>query len=207
MAAAKPAREGLSLERMSAFGKVALGVLFLLALGTVYFIGFYVDLAEEISNARDRETALQGELTRAQAARAVYQQDRDEKERREQLAHEQKKVLPDDPETPAFLSALQGAAIMAGVNLTSWSPTEEVPKEFYAKVPMRLTFTGKFHQVGKFFHSVGQLNRIINMENIHIKVAKDAAADVEVSVDCLATAFRAVKLEEAGAAKRRGTGR
>jgi len=205
--APKPGREPSSLERMGPVGKFGLGFLFFILIGAGYFIGFYEELAEQITAAQDRELSLGGELQRAQASKAAYQRDLEEKTRREQLGREQKKILPDDPETPAFLSALQGSAIIAGVNLTSWSPTEEVPREFYAKVPMKLTLTGKFHQVVKFFHSVGQVDRIINIENIQLKSVKDKEADIEVSVECLATAFRAVRLEDAGAAKRRGAGR
>jgi type IV pilus assembly protein PilO len=192
---------------MGPVGKFGLAFLFVLLIGSGYLIGFYEELAEQITAAQDREGALRGELQRAQASKEAYQRDLEEKTRREQLGREQKKILPDDPETPAFLSALQGSAIIAGVNLTSWSPTEEVPREFYAKVPMKLTLTGKFHQVVKFFHSVGQLDRIINIENIQFKAVTDKTADIEVSVECLATAFRAVRLEEAGASKRRGAGR
>lgn len=205
--AAKPGREASSIERMGPVGKFGLTFLFVLLIGAVYFIGFFEELLEQITAAHDRESALRAELQRALASKEAYQRDLEEKTRREQLGREQKKVLPDDPETPAFLSALQGSAIIAGVNLTSWSPTEEVPREFYAKVPMKLTLTGKFHQVVKFFHSVGQLDRIINIENIQLKSVQDKEADVEVSVECLATAFRAVRLEEAGASRRRGAGR
>ncbi|HLM75976.1 MAG TPA: type 4a pilus biogenesis protein PilO [Polyangiaceae bacterium] len=205
--AAKPGREPSSLERMGPVGKFGLAFLFVLLIGSGYLIGFYEELAEQITAAQDREGALRGELQRAQASKEAYQRDLEEKTRREQLGREQKKILPDDPETPAFLSALQGSAIIAGVNLTSWSPTEEVPREVYAKVPMKLTLTGKFHQVVKFVHSVGQLDRIINIENIQFKAVTDKTADIEVSVECLATAFRAVRIEEAGASKRRGAGR
>ena len=99
-------------------------------------------------------------------------------------------------------------ATIAGVNLTSWSPLDESVGEFYAKVPMKLTLAGKFHQVAKFFHGVGQLDRIINIENIQAKVAAVAAKnadEVDIVVDCLATAFRAVRASDA--TKRRGTGR
>lgn len=205
--AAKPGREASSIERMGPVGKFGLTFLFVLLIGAAYFIGFFEELLEQITAAQGRENALRAELVRALASKEAYQRDLEEKTRREQLGREQKKVLPDDPETPAFLSALQGSAIIAGVNLTSWSPTEEVPREFYAKVPMKLTLTGKFHQVVKFFHSVGQLDRIINIENIQLKSVQDKEADVEVSVECLATAFRAVRLEEAGASRRRGAGR
>jgi type IV pilus assembly protein PilO len=49
----------------------------------------------------------------------------------------------------------------------------------------------------KFFYGVGQLDRIINIENIQIKKpSKTRGEEVEVEVECLATAFRAVKAGE-----------
>ena len=209
--AAKPgAAGGSSLDRLHPAGKVGLAALFVVLIGALYFMAFYDDLSTQITAAKQREAALRAELTRAQASKEAYQKDLDEKVRREQLGHEQKKILPDDPETPAFLSALQGSALMAGVSLTSWSPTEEVPQEFYAKVPMKLTLGGSFHQVAKFFHSVGQLDRIINMENIHMKSIEPkekTVAPAEVNVECLATAFRTVRPTEVGVVKPRGPGR
>lgn len=196
--AAKPttAQSGLSIDRLSPLAKVAIGALFVGLLGVLYFIGFYADVSTEIENQKNRTTTLNGELQKAQASKDAYQKDLDEKTRREQLSREQKKILPDDSETPAFLSAIQGVATVSGVNLTSWSPTEEIPQEFFAKVPMKLTLSGKFHQVAKFFYGVGQLDRIINVEDIQIKKPKPKGDEVEVEVECLATAFRAVRAGE-----------
>lgn len=193
--AQKPAtaQGGLSLDRLPPAAKIGVGALFVALLGALYFIGFYADVSSQIEGANQRQRSLQDELSKAQASKDAYQKDLDEKTRREQLSREQKKILPDDSETPAFLSAIQGVATVSGVNLTSWSPTEEIPQEFFAKVPMKLTLTGKFHQVAKFFFGVGQLDRIINVENIQIKKPKSNGDEVEVEVECLATAFRAVK--------------
>lgn len=190
------AQSGLSIDRLSPLAKVAIGALFVGLLGVLYFIGFYADVSSDIENQKNRTTTLNGELQKAQASKDAYQKDLDEKTRREQLSREQKKILPDDSETPAFLSAIQGVATVSGVNLTSWSPTEEIPQEFFAKVPMKLTLSGKFHQVAKFFYGVGQLDRIINVEDIQIKKPKPKGDEVEVEVECLATAFRAVRAGE-----------
>lgn len=190
------AQSGLSIDRLSTLAKVAIGALFVGLLGVLYFIGFYADVSTDIENQKNRTATLNGELQKAQASKDAYQKDLDEKTRREQLSREQKKILPDDSETPAFLSAIQGVATVSGVNLTSWSPTEEIPQEFFAKVPMKLTLSGKFHQVAKFFYGVGQLDRIINVEDIQIKKPKPKGDEVEVEVECLATAFRAVRAGE-----------
>lgn len=210
-AKATAAAGGSTTDRIHPVLKVAVGFVFLVLVGAAYFIVFYDDLSTKIANAKGREVSLRNELVQAEEAKIAYQKDLEEKIRREQLGREQKKVLPDESETPAFLSSLQGAAIVAGVNFTSWSPTEEIPLDFYAKVPMKVTLSGKFHQVAKFFYSVGQLDRITNIENIQMKMAaardKNITGEAEVNVECLATAFRALGLADAGAAKRRGKGK
>jgi type IV pilus assembly protein PilO len=198
-----PAQGGSTLDRLPPIAKVGVGFLFTLLIGLLYFVVFYSDVDNDITDAQRAEVRLKAQLAEAEKSREEYQKDADEKVRREQQAREQKKVLPDDAETPAFLSALQDVATVSGINLTAWSPTEEVAQEFYAKVPMKLQLTGKFHQVAKFFHGVGQLDRIINMEEIRLK--KNKPDSEEVAIECLATAFRATRIGEQP--KRRGAGR
>lgn len=195
---------GSSLDRLSPIAKFGVGFLFVFSVGVVYFTVFHGDLETEIEQAHNSQQVYEAQLSKAETSKAEYQQALDEKTRREQLALEQKKILPDDPETPAFLAALQGVATLSGVNLTSWSPTEEQPQEFYAKVPMKLTLIGKFHQVAKFFHGVGQLDRIINVEDIRIKSPKTSGDEVQVEVECLATAFRSTRAGEQAVKRRPG---
>ncbi len=192
---------GSTLDKLPPAAKVGVGALFVALVGLLYFVVFFGEIDSQIVAARDLEQNLAGQLGQAEVSKADYQKDLDEKTRREQLAREQKKILPDDPETPAFLSALQSVATLSGVNLTSWSPVEEQVQEFYAKIPMKLTLTGKFHQVAKFFHSVGQIDRIINVEDIQIKKPRTTGDEVEVEVECLATAFRSLRPGEAAKRK------
>jgi type IV pilus assembly protein PilO len=195
MAPTKPraAAAGLSLDPRPPVAKVGVALFFVAMLGVLYFVVFYGDVDGQISGAVQHEAQLKDELAQAEKSKVEYQKDLEEKTRREQTAREQKRILPDDPEMPAFLSALQSVATVSGVNLTAWSPAEETVEEFYAKVPMKLTLTGKFHQIAKFFHGVGQLDRIINVENISLKNPKANGDEVDVEVECLATAFRSTK--------------
>ena len=200
--AAKPAAapSGSTLDRLSTAGKFAVGAVFFVLVGILYFVFFYADLDSQIASAKTRYNNLQSDLSSAQESKAAYQRDLDEKTRRELLSQQQKKILPDDPEMPAFLQALQNTATVSGVELTSWTPADEIPQDFYARVPMKLTLKGKFHQVAKFVYSVGQLDRIINVENLNLKNPNVTDGDeVVIEVECLATAFRAVKADEAAA--------
>ncbi len=213
MAAKAPAASGSTLDRLPLAGKMGVGLLFMALVGALFFVFVYEDLSNDLATAQQREGTLRNELRQAQAAKEAYQKDRDEKIRSEARAEQTKKILPDEPETPAFLASLQQTATIAGINLTSWTPVDEVPQEFFAKVPMKLTLSGRYHQVAKFFFGVGQLDRIINMDDIQLKIVARAAvarpneqpAEPEVNVECLATAFRALRLGDQG--KRRGTGK
>ncbi|MDI3289566.1 type 4a pilus biogenesis protein PilO [Polyangium sp. 15x6] len=214
MAAKAPAAGSSSLDRLPLAGKIGVGLLFLTLVGALFFVFVYEDLSNELAAAKQREGTLRGELRAAEAVRDAYQKDRDEKIRSEARAEQTKKILPDEPETPAFLASLQQTATIAGVNLTSWTPIDELPQEFFAKVPMKLTLTGRYHQIAKFFHGVGQIDRIINMEDIQMKlstkngtVKPENPGEPEVNVECLATAFRALRLDGKDGAKRRGTGK
>jgi type IV pilus assembly protein PilO len=81
---------------------------------------------------------------------------------------------------------------VSGVALNSWDPIDEVNQQFFAKVPMKLVLSGRFHQIAKFFFGVGQLDRIINLENIILREPKRDGDEMVITVEALATAFRAL---------------
>ncbi len=171
----------------------------------LYFIVFYADIDGQITVAQGKEQELRGELQKAEQAKAEYQKDLEDKTKRQQQEREQKKVLPDEAETPAFLAAVQGLATISGVTLASYSPQDEVLDEHFVRVPMALTLSGRFHQIGRFFYGVGQLDRVINIEDIQITMApKATGADGEIILDvkCMATAFRAKRAADAAKGKK-----
>jgi type IV pilus assembly protein PilO len=181
-----------SLSKLPAAAKVGIAVGLLAVVGVAYFVVFYGDVASRISAAKANEQKLRTELDDARRAELSYQKDLAELSEREQRQRDLNKVLPASAEYPGFLSSVQAVANVSGVNLKAWSPQEEVVEQFYARVPMKLEFTGKYHQVAKFFFGVGQLDRIINMENISLNQPTTAGEDVVVKVESMATAFRAL---------------
>jgi len=188
------------LSKLPPLAKVGVGALFVVLIGVAYFVVFYGDLASSITAEKSREEKLRGELAEARKAEFSYQQDLAELSERQQRQRELVKILPTDTEYPAFLSSVQNVANVAGIALTAWTPQPEVPEQFYSRVPMKLQLTGRYHQIAKFFHGVGQLDRVINMENISLTDPKKDGEDTVLKVDALATAFRAKPEGAPGAA-------
>jgi type IV pilus assembly protein PilO len=182
-----------ALARLPAAGKVGIGAGLLALVGLAYFVVFYGEIASAIKAAENRERNLRQELADARKAEFAYQRDLADLTTRQQRQRELNKILPATTEYPAFLSSIQNVANVTGVSLTAWTPQEEVPEKFYARVPMKLEFQGRFHQIAKFLYGVGQLDRIINVENISITEPTLHDNEVWVGVEALATAFRALE--------------
>ena len=195
----------LGLDKLTLPAKFLIGCVLSVLLAGAYYLVFYGDLQSQIENARGRESQLQRELADARQNEQLYQRDLAELTDRQQRQNQLAKVLPSTTEYPAFLSSIQTVANVSGIALTAWAPEPERAEQFYARVPMSLSLEGRFHQIAKFFYGVGQLDRIINMENISMKEPHSVDKDILVKVTALATAFRTLNPNDTPQAKRSGT--
>jgi type IV pilus assembly protein PilO len=177
--------------------RVAISLGILVLGGLAYYVVFYSDIAGKIETEITRRQQLETDLKQAKTAEVAYQKDLEELARRRERERELNKILPETTEYPAFLASVQSVANMAGVQLSAWTPEAEVKEKYYAKVPMRVEVSGRFHQIAKFFFGIGQNDRIMNMENISISKPTLVDRDIIVSVTGLATAFRALGEDEA----------
>jgi len=196
----------LGLAKLSGLAKVAVGVGVLLICAAAYYFVFYSDMSQSIERAQSREKTFHADLAAARQNEFAFQRDLAELTERQQRQNQVAKVLPNSTEYPAFLSSLQSVSNMSGITLSAWAPQPEVLDKFYARVPMRLDLEGRFHQIAKFFYGVGQLDRIINMENISMTDPREVDKDYVVKVTALATAFRALSGTEGTATDKRPGG-
>jgi type IV pilus assembly protein PilO len=187
---APPAQSALAKLPLPA--KVGIGVGLSGLLAFVYWFIFYSDVSSKIAGAEVQKKTLQDALAQQQQVQATYFADRGELALREQRARELNKVLPPDAEEDEFLSSVQQASNTAGIDLQGYSPKDEIPQAFYAKIPMRIDLTGRFHQIAKFAYELGKVDRIINVENIELTDPKVVGDEVILHARCLATAFHAL---------------
>jgi type IV pilus assembly protein PilO len=181
-----------SLAKLPTIARVGVGLAVLVLTSVAYYVVFYGEVASAIEAAKAREQQLALELSEARKAEFAYQKDLAELTDRQQSQRELNRILPMQSEYPAFLSAIQNVANVAGVQLAAWTPSPEVPEQFYVRVPMKLELVGRYHQIAKFFYGVSQLDRIINLENVNLGRPQHRGEDVVVHADVLATAFRAL---------------
>ena len=182
-----------SLGKLSTPAKVGVGALLMVLFFALYWVILYSDISAKLKSAEGDKSRLAGELQTQERNKASFIQDKDDLAARQVRQKDLNKALPAETEAPAFLSALQQVANVSGVDLKAWQPMDEQTQNFYAKFPMKLELTGKFHQIAKFAYEAGRVERIINVENLEMSDPKLEGDEMKLKAKCLATTFHAVK--------------
>ena len=111
-----------------------------------------------------------------------------------------RKALPDKEEIPLLLTSVSQFGHDAGLEFILFEPKPEVPKEFYAEIPVSITVAGTYHHVGTFFDRVSNLNRIVNIKDIRMappgKDAKTSISSGDITrliTSCTAVTYKFVE--------------
>lgn len=100
--------------------------------------------------------------------------------------------LPNEKEIPNLLTSIAASAKENGLDVVRFKPGNESAKGFYAEVPVDLQLIGTYHEIAKFFYAVGDLSRIVNINNVTMSEAKETGGRYLITINCLATTFRFV---------------
>jgi type IV pilus assembly protein PilO len=97
--------------------------------------------------------------------------------------------LPGRTEIPNLLVDISQTALGAGLDENLFERGGEVQRDFYAEQPIRLRYTGSFHELGNFVSGVAALPRIVTLHDINIKPLTPESID-ELTLDATAKTYR-----------------
>jgi len=104
--------------------------------------------------------------------------------------------LPNSKEIPSLLTSITSLGKNAGLDFLVFRPRGEVPKDFYAEVPVDIVISGSYYSVANFFAAVANLPRIVNITNVAFTDIKSVSNRMMTKVTCLATTFRFLDKKE-----------
>jgi len=171
---------------------VILGVILAILAG-IYWFQFYGDLSDELVNLQEQQLTLERTKSDAQRRKSTYDKDRYLRDELKRTYAQQLRALPSDTEMSSFLANLNTQAELVGLELKSVKPMQEEAAQYYARIPVQLTLRGSYLQLAKFFYLIGNLDRIINVEDISIKEAEMDDSGMLLIANVLATTFRSVQ--------------
>jgi type IV pilus assembly protein PilO len=166
---------------------VILSVLFVGLLVVAWFLGWSGQL-DELNAKHQRETELKDEWL-GKKKQAVNLD-----EYRKQLAEIDRsfgdllKQLPNKAEMDGMIVDISQAALTRGLKQELFRPGSEARQEFYAALPITLTLTGKYNELGMFVADIAKLPRIVTLNNIKLR-PKDRSG-VVITMDATAMTYR-----------------
>ncbi len=184
--------------------KIIVLVIVVLLVGLGYWWFWYSPLAEQLDSLKTEYSTLQTQKRDAERRKSTYDKDRHKRDELKKSYGQQLKALPTEAEMSSFLNNLNAQAELVGLELHSVKPKREEASEHYARIPVELQLVGSFHQLAKFFYLIGNLDRIINIENISFKVGKTDGVSILLEAKVLATTFRSVGQEPSKSKKKKG---
>ena len=113
------------------------------------------------------------------------------------------KQLPNKSQMDALLVDINQAGLSRGLQFELFKPAgAEAAREFYSELPIQVKVIGTYHDMGAFAADVGQLPRIVTLNDLSIEAAKDGI----LTMDATARTFRYLDDGEVAAQRKTAAG-
>jgi type IV pilus assembly protein PilO len=160
------------------------------SLALIYFF-VWQDRMPELQQREDQEDQLRAEFSSKHSKAVnlnVYKQ---------QLADIEKsfgallRQLPSKTEVPNLLVDISQTGLAAALQEKLFQPGQEVKRDFYAELPIKIRLTGSYHEFGEFVSGIAALPRIVTLHDIQITpVEKSASSYDQLQLDLTAKTYR-----------------
>jgi type IV pilus assembly protein PilO len=109
------------------------------------------------------------------------------------------KQLPNKSQMDALLVDINQSGLSRGLQFELFKPAPtESAREFYSELPILVKVVGTYHDMGAFAADVGQLPRIVTLNDVSIEAGKDG----NLTMDVTARTFRYLDEEEVSAQRK-----
>ena len=108
--------------------------------------------------------------------------------------------LPGRTEVQNLVVDISQTGLAAGLSQKLFQPGTELKKDFYAELPIRIRFSGSYHQFGQFVSGIAALPRIVTLHDVEIKPDGKAGYD-SLTLDVTAKTYRYLDEDELAAAE------
>lgn len=172
---------------------VVIAIIFVAVLG----LGYWLDIKDQgvrLEKAENQENELRQTFeTKARKAANLQAYEQQLAEMKETFGA-MLRQLPNKTEVAELLVDISQTGLASGLEFELFKPQTEVPKEFYAELPISIRVKGDYHEFGNFISGVAALPRIVTVHDVNIGPDKESG----LTMDILAKTYRYMDEEEGG---------
>lgn len=175
--------------------KIGIAVVIVLLPLAGFFFAYYQPKSEEIVSLSNKKSTLMKELKEVKAKAADLAKFQKELDEAQLLFEEASILLPKEKEIPKLLKDISSLGRSAGLDFLTFKPLADVPKDFYAEIPVTINVRGPYHNMGFFFDQVSKLERIVSVTNVKMSSPKKEGAEMLLTSDCRLVTYRFTNVE------------
>lgn len=159
------------------------------------FFLFIQPLEEKISAQHGERRKLERDLAEKSEIAQNLNERRREMDLLEQKLAEALTELPENKDVEELLAQLNDVGKKSGLEIARVEPGAETVGggEFFARIPIKMSVSGSFHEVAVFFQEVANMRRIVNVSNIRLDNPARKNEKMVLQSSFLATTFRFVE--------------
>ena len=90
--------------------------------------------------------------------------------------------LPSDTEVPGLLEDITNKGLLNGLEIASIQLQQEAAREFYVELPIAISASGSYHDLGAFISGMAGLPRIVTLHDFTITAQGDDANNLGMSI-------------------------
>jgi len=170
--------------------KTAIVVLIILIPVAVFYFAFFQANSEKIAGLEAKEVSMQKVLEEVKAKAANLAKFEKELEEAKLIFETAAVLLPNEKEIPQLLKDISSLGRTAGLDFLTFKPLADIPKDFYAEIPVTINVRGPYHNMGFFFDQVSKLERIVTVSNVKMGSPKKEAGEMLLKSDCRLVTYR-----------------
>jgi type IV pilus assembly protein PilO len=179
--------------------KAVLIIVLSAAVGVGWYFLYTEDQYKELAKVEATERDLRQDFEVKQAKAANLEAYRAQLAEMQQSFGAMLRQLPNRTEVADLLVDVSQTGLAAGLEFELFQPQGEVPKDFYAELPIKIRVIGNYHEFGEFVSGLAALPRIVTIHDVQIQPrANNPGADNAGDLIMEATARTYRYLDEAG---------
>jgi type IV pilus assembly protein PilO len=182
------------------FRAVAVGLIFLVVAvgGTYYFV--WKNKIPQLEQVERQETDLRATFESRQQLAANLEAYQAQLAEVEQTFGAMLRQLPGETEVPSLLVDISQTGLAAGLEERLFQPMNEVSREAYSELPIKMQVVGTFHELGNFVSGVVALPRIVTLHDIQLRPEqqRDGQGGGRLVMDVTAKTYRYLEDEGGG---------
>ena len=174
----------------------AIGIIFILATVLMAYVLAWKPKKPELEAVQAKEQELLTTLEQKARKAANLDAYKAQLAEMEQSFGAMLRKLPNKTEVPNLLTDISQQGSGAGLEQRLFQPSQQINKDFYAELPIKMRLTGTYHAIGAFVSGIAALPRIVTLHDVEI--ASDKGLD-QLTLDVTAKTYRYLDDEEQAA--------